>query len=789
MTRSAATALLALVATIAGLLWGCSGDDGDQNTDPGDTSSANTSTSTSFPVVTPADLELITAIELDGSWVRPESNNDPNDGMLIDVVGNRAVLTSVPETSSGAWEAGEVLWRNIESDGTLQVLGSDNQYYDARMTFEGADRLHVDIAANGAGNDQTWERVPTCWPDEYMAAHGSHMSNIWTRANRLPDGARDALVAARDAGAEIQTVALTPDGEWVIVAADRPCYSPDFPEGTRSAIDGFIAQGRSIDVVAFGPNDRWIVVADDLLRRNGVSDDVAARVRKLQEGGKRVDAVALGPDGTVVVGGGRAYAIGFETPPSDLSDAIEAAEAGRRAIHDVVHSADSWVLVAEDWYASSGVSTELWLELDRYRTSEERRIDHVVLHPDGDRDAWAIISNEVEPAPDATDLINLVEHGLPGDRSIYQRMALYGVQALAIAAIDDNRIAWARGYGSRAASTTSPSGALEVDLEQYVYPSTIFDAASVSKPVAAVGALQLVDAGTLDLTGEVLTSLIGPVLSPIAAGAFLATLNPLGDITLSRLLSHCAGLDHLNGGPGADPRDADRSEIPIGKVIMGASPANPGHLVRRTSTPGDAFHYSGANYAIVQGLIEANAAEGFNVHMRTLFDDLGMVDSSFRPPVELDRYARGFDSAVCGGTCPVQQYPNKAAAGLTSTVLDLANFVIMLNRNGRFEDRTILGGATVRRMMRQDGSAGSTLVEEQCAQPDNMGLGVRVRTDPSDQRFRHGGLHNGYRTGIYGYRTKRAGLVVLMTGDRAANRTDALGGEIRASFESQYVDE
>lgn len=91
-------------------------------------------------------------------------------------------------------------------------------------------------------------------------------------------------------------------------------------------------------------------------------------------------------------------------------------------------------------------------------------------------------------------------------------------------------------------------------------------------------------------------------------------------------------------------------------------------------------------------------------------------------------------------------------------------------------------------MMRLDRPAGSTLVEGQCTEADNMGLGVRVSADPNDQRFFHGGLHNGYRTGIYGYRSKEAGIVILMTGDRAANRTDALRSEILAGFRRQYVD-
>src|SRR5690606_31776744 len=81
-------------------------------------------------------------------------------------------------------------------------------------------------------------------------------------------------------------------------------------------------------------------------------------------------------------------------------------------IHEVaIAPGGAWALVAEDWYATRGAPDGLREWLERYRTDEGRRIDHVVLHPDGDRLLWAIISNGPEPAPDAADLVHRVEHG------------------------------------------------------------------------------------------------------------------------------------------------------------------------------------------------------------------------------------------------------------------------------------------------------------------------------------------------------------------------------------------
>src|SRR5690606_35754911 len=157
-----------------------------------------------------------------------------------------------------------------------------------------------------------------------------------------------------------------------------------------------------------------------------------------------------------------------------------------------------------------------------------------VLHPDGDRLLWAVISNGPEPAPDAADLVNRVEHGLPGDSTIYQRMKRHGITGLSIALVQNNEVAWARGYGLR-----------EFDLpESYVYPKTVFDAASISKPVSYAAALRLVDAGDLALTEPgVLLDLAGDELPDRSALEEIRA----DEIHLAHLLAHCAGIDNQKG--------------------------------------------------------------------------------------------------------------------------------------------------------------------------------------------------------------------------------------------------
>jgi len=739
-----------------------------------------------FDWITPAaDAEpqpvSIDAVALEGEWVRSESNHDPNDGMKIRVEGDRAVLTFVPETAHSAWREGNTVWREIAADGAVRVLGSDGNYYPGEITAEGPDRLTLAVAHGGAGNDQTWIRAETCWPAAYMAEYEAATPDMWVHfATSLPEGLQAALRAARDAEAPIRTVAVTPSAEWVVVAANRPCYSPGFPAAVREWIDGYIAAGREVDVVSFGSSGRWVVIAQDLMRRSGVPDVVANWVERLQNEDRRVDAFAFTPDaeGAVIVSGGDAFMLG-PVQPDGLSEAVAAARTGRRPVHDVaIRSDGSWVLVAGDWYVTRGAPLDLVGDLQRYRTDESRRIDRVVLHPTASA-SWAIVSNRPEPEPTALPEQMEREMG-PDEESIWARMKANDIRSIAVAVVVGNEIAWARGYGLR-------GGAGPNVHERYVYPNTIFDAASISKPVAAVGALQLVDEGRLRLTrGGVLQDLLGTVV-PVQYAALIALLDPRGDVNLARLLSHCAGLDHQHGGSGAQPRDPDRDEVAIHRVIVGLPPAGLRYRAVRSFTPGDSSHYSGANFALVQALIEAHADGGFNQHMRDLFDGLEMFDSSFRPAQDrAQRYAYGYaPDEECNGTCPVYAYPNKAAAGLTTTAMDLARFVNMLNHDGRSGGR-VLSETTVAQMLKVDDAVGSSLVEQQCDDPNTMGLGMRVRSrGGDDEMFWHGGRHNGFTTGIYGYPRVDRGIVILMTGDQ--DDAGTMRSEILSRFLAVYL--
>ncbi len=193
-------------------------------------------------------------------------------------------------------------------------------------------------------------------------------------------------------------------------------------------------------------------------------------------------------------------------------------------------------------------------------------------------------------------------------------MERYQVPGLALAVIDDDRIAWAAGYGSGCAD----GGPVEA--------TTLFQAASISKAVAAVGVLHLVEQGVLDLDKDVNRGLRRWTLpaSPHTEER---------PVTLRDLLSH-TGATTVAGFPGY-PVDSDLPTIV--DVLRGRPPANT-PPVESFAAPRTRTEYSGGGTTIVQLLVEDVTGRDFADLMAELvLRPFGMVDSAFAQPLRDER--------------------------------------------------------------------------------------------------------------------------------------------------------
>lgn len=244
----------------------------------------------------------------------------------------------------------------------------------------------------------------------------------------------------------------------------------------------------------------------------------------------------------------------------------------------------------------------------------------------------------------------------PAGRSLAQAMSDLGVPGVSIAFVRDGRVVWTRQYGVTFAGGPA------------VEPDTRFQAGSISKPIAALGAMALVDAGAVSLDEDVNARLTGWRL-PIDETAQGTP------VTLRALLSHTAGTT-VRGFPGYR---TDAAVPTLLQVLNGAPPANT-EPVRVTTTPGTEWRYSGGGYEVVQQLVEDVTGAPFPDWMAArVFAPLGMTHSSYDQGPAPGR-AQAHDSKgrpVDGGPF---LYPEHAAAGLWSTPEDLARALASLQR-------------------------------------------------------------------------------------------------------------
>ena len=212
----------------------------------------------------------------------------------------------------------------------------------------------------------------------------------------------------------------------------------------------------------------------------------------------------------------------------------------------------------------------------------------------------------------------------PLQMDLQKLMATFKVPGLSMAVIDDYQIAWTKTYG------VTDAGSNKV-----VTTTTLFQAGSISKPVAATGALVLVEQGKLSLDEDVNLKLKS---WKVPENDFTKS----EKVTLRRLLSHTAGLT-VHGFPGYD---VDAPLPTLVQIFNGEKPANTAPI-RVAIVPGTEERYSGGGVTIEQQLMIDITGKPFPVFMReAVLDKIGMANSSYEQPLPTPWAAR----TACGTT-------------------------------------------------------------------------------------------------------------------------------------------
>ena len=334
--------------------------------------------------------------------------------------------------------------------------------------------------------------------------------------------------------------------------------------------------------------------------------------------------------------------------------------------------------------------------------------------------------------------------------SIVQRMQQLGIPGLSIAVIEEGKVSWARAYGLSDTVEKTP-----------VTTQTLFQAGSISKPVAALGALRLVTEGKLSLDEDVNAKLR---TWRVPDNEFTKD----DKVTLRRLVSHTAGLT-VHGFPGY----AAGSQIPtVVQVLDGAAPANTAP-VRVDVRPGSKYRYSGGGYTVMQLLIADVTGQPFETYMQSqVLDVLGMKSSTYAqalPAALAPRMASAHRSD--GSRIPGKRhiYPEMAAAGLWTTPTDLAQYVLYVQAAVRGATGPLLNTSLVKELVNRQNGGGH-------------GLGPSVFEDGELARFGHGGVDEGFEASMLGYVAQGKGVVIMAN----ANFANMLFDEITAAVARAY---
>ncbi len=342
------------------------------------------------------------------------------------------------------------------------------------------------------------------------------------------------------------------------------------------------------------------------------------------------------------------------------------------------------------------------------------------------------------------------ENGL-GDKTIEELLEELNVPGVSVAVIKDFAVQWEKGYGIADVETGAP-----VDHE------TMFQAASISKPVTAMAVLKAVQDGLFTLDTDINDILTSWTLN---GGEFTRN----RPVTPRTLHSHTSGLGDGFGYPGYDPDGPVPTPV---QTLDGEDPSNTPALFMERE-PGTFAEYSGGGVTLMQvALGDARGASFPDVMRESVLAPIGMTRSSFEQPIspENDRNAsRGHNGEGRGMGPKWHVYPEMGAAGLWTTAGDLARFAVEVQKSAIGESNRVLDRTHVQEMLSPVGVG-------------DFAVGFSMDKRGEGWYFSHGGGNWGFLCTLLAHKSKGYGLAIMTNGQSGG----ALMAEISRRIQLHY---
>ncbi len=282
------------------------------------------------------------------------------------------------------------------------------------------------------------------------------------------------------------------------------------------------------------------------------------------------------------------------------------------------------------------------------------------------------------------------------------------------------------------------AGVRDKETAEPVNVRTVFNAASLTKPVVSYAVLQLVDASVLDLD-EPLSSTVPPIVPD-------DTMSTL--ITLRHVLAHTCGLQNL------------RDKNPL----------------RMHFRPGARFSYSSVGFSLLQSAVEARTGEGLEATLRRLvFEPLGMNSSSLEWQ---SQFLNNMASPHEAQERLEMHRPSAASASwsLQTTASDYGAFVAAVLRGDRLKASTWEKWLSATVMVPK--GAVVHLDGEPSATEADVGWGLGWGIEPSQRTFFQWGKMPGVRAFVMGSLARQAGVVLLTNSNKGLRLMDDLTRDV-----------
>lgn len=326
----------------------------------------------------------------------------------------------------------------------------------------------------------------------------------------------------------------------------------------------------------------------------------------------------------------------------------------------------------------------------------------------------------------------------PASTTLMERMVELHIPGVSIAVVHNGRIDWAKGYGVLWAGGPP------------VTTDTLFQAASISKPVTALAVLHLAEVGKIDLDHQ--------------ANEYLrrwkipeSTFTDKSKVTVAELLNHTAGIN-IGGYPGYTPGQP----LPNLDAMLRGEPPALGAPIAVTFVPGSEFRYAGGGYVVLRALLTDVTGQDFQQLMHdSVLVPLGMSHSTFQQPLPPDLAARATLPHYADGK-PFEHgariYPEQSPDGLWTTASDIARYILAMQKS--LAQGGFLSKETARRMFTPG--------------KEDWGLGPIVGTDdPAHPYFIFSGGNFGFISFFVAYENGD-GVAILTNGEQGGTMATEL---------------